>query len=678
MSDDQRIIQQAVTQAEQIVNASEANRYPLALRQAALAVLLDPSEATCRTFVEKYELLEATKHVAVGRSLPYPPSRSEFHGPGAARDGIRIGRQVLRGWSVSIPLTDRRPVVIAGSVGSGKTVAMTRIAQELARLQGEVRHGPAAICLDPQHNFGGLARFGYNVLDSVDLRLAWLQDHAPGFVPSIISLTGHLRGLKKSTHLIGEARRMIDPVLPDELAPPLSHIIEVLHRPGKLKLPGKTDYAWSAVTELTSKARSTPIWRPAYSDMPLRMVDSGQLTVVRTGTLDVTERRELIGWLVECWNKTGLARSRPNNLYLLGDEGLILYRRDYSAGNAMESLRNELLSSRQQGIVPVVNLQLPSEAVPELLGSAGTIICCGMSGEKDCKAVAHAMGLEYDRDVRRLLQSLPIDQALLYTKGRPGPFRVKIPYSGLPDCGATKRRDSAQAFLGRCDVRSGLPWKKVYRRIKPSASPASSASGTPTTASASSAPDDHVVLTKLGRSHNDPPHLRNLAQGVGMSRVALTRRLEELENRGLVRRDRLQLGRRRMTLAELTPRGFRTIGRTPPSGGGRGGPGHRYLVSRLEEHFAGKGHETRREADVRGKSVDLLVKHGPDRTLVEVERTDATCRSNATADLQAADPGDRLLFVTPTKKLLRKIKRHVKDVVDQKLGRIDFVAFRDL
>ncbi len=527
------------------------------------------------------------------------------------------------------------------------------------------------IAFDRREEFTGLGQIpgqDWLVFYPRELRLVLFH---PRILLRLIPLLGQTVGLIKARGVISDACKRVRkglekiPGVPE--TPTLLHIIRALQ---DLTFPdSRARYLKSALVELKALHRS-PLgytWSVARSDFLDRILAEDRHVVIVTRGLSVKMRRLLIGYVLLYCVESGYSDS-----YVVIDEIQPILTEQGPDTDALATIQNAILLGRGSGVRLIGGAQMPDDLANVALSSCSLLACSGLHDSPNIKATAGAFGLPHG-DSHQLMQGLDQEEVLFRHADRPGPFRIDVPEANVPDsCNEQNRRQKVKDFLDDCDIRRGPDWSKV----KPYVSDGSSSSGN---TSSSGDVDDDVLLQELARSHRDPLRVGDLAGKLGQSSVAISRHLKQLEGKGLVRRQVIHIGRARVTFAEPTADGFKKLGRTAPSGGGRGGPAHRHLVGQVAEHYRDQGFTTTREPELQGKRIDLVVTGGSGRTLVEVELTDANCRRNATADLQVADPADQLLFVTPTKKLLRKVKRHVKDAVDNKaLGRIDFVAFRDL
>ena len=219
-----------------------------------------------------------------------------------------------------------------------------------------------------------------------------------------------------------------------------------------------------------------------------------------------------------------------------------------------------------------------------------------------------------------------------------------------------------------CEAKAGLPWQEVYRHLMRQ----DEANG--------SKPDQGAIalLRKTIEHHESPLCLKDLASHVGMSGPEASHCSRLLKMCGLAKRYAVAIGRRRMVFLEPTADGFQFLGARPPVGTGRGGPGHRYCVSRVEEQLQKLGYQSHREAEVEGKRMDLVARKDTSTVFVEVEMTAENAARNAAADIKAAGPDVQILFVCPTKQILRLVKKAAASAVDEEaMGRITFTTMSE-
>jgi len=258
----------------------------------------------------------------------------------------------------------------------------------------------SVIVFDRHNNFFGLQEVpGQNwlVMDAKELRLVLFEPVTAGFVRIIILLMGELFGLIKSLNLVFEAFIRVQQALrqiPGAAVPTLSHLIMVL-RTLSFK-DAKPEYIRSALTELNDMHRSVSvIWDHSQSDVMSRLISPAQHTVIRTDELDRNEELFLLAWMLTYCIETGNAKPRSHMIYFIIDEMGLLFDRTAQDSRALVTLRQNVLTARQPRVAIIGGTQMPALIQPELLASAGTLICTGLQDNDNIWQTAKAMGVAH-------------------------------------------------------------------------------------------------------------------------------------------------------------------------------------------------------------------------------------------------------------------------------------------
>ncbi len=495
----------------------------------------------------------------------------------------------------------------------------------------------------------------------------------PRFLLLLVSLLGEQLSLMKARGVITDAWEIIRDALrkmsgvPE--TPALLHIIRALQ---ELKFPdSRPNYLQSALVELKALNRSTlgKAFSPARSDMLQKILDENRHVVIDTRGLSDKYRRLLIGYVFLYALEVGTTKGNP--AYFLVDEVQPILT-SQTDSEALTTLRNSIILGRGSGVHLIAAAQMAHKLDDVLLASCAHLICTGLYDFRNLQATAGAFGFPPQGSSLNLLQNLGQEEAIFRSSGRPGPLRIQVPEAVLPTGINEKQRlGEIKKFLGGCDIDEGPLWKDIKAHISGAA--VKGASGK------SKAPDpkDNKVLKLVASRHKSPVRLVELARSLGTSPVATSRKLDRLQWRGLLRRQSLYIGRDRATFAELSAEGFKKIGARPPSGGGRGGPAHRGMLGMLESNFKSKGFAVKREVEVAGKRIDLIATRGATRRiLVELELSGEHTEINAEKCESVARKNDEVIFVTPTKKLLKRVRRRALNAVSNIA--IEFYAFNDL
>lgn len=231
------------------------------------------------------------------------------------------------------------------------------------------------------------------------------------------------------------------------------------------------------------------------------------------------------------------------------------------------------------------------------------------------------------------------------------------------------RKALARSFQEQCNARRGQPWDEVRARIKARTGKRK----------VSVDREAKAILKQAVNTYKNPICLKDVAARTGMRRAEVSRKAKNLESAGYCSRKSLSVGRRRKTFIQPTAKGFKLVGEQSPPEVGRGGIAHRYCVAKVEKHLQTQGYTTEREVEVKGKRVDVVARKGTHTILVEAELSSQNAARNAAADLQVMTQKGRILVVSPTKKVLRKVKGEVKTAVGETaLSRFQFTALADL
>jgi len=609
--------------------------------------------------------------VCVDEGLPFPPDEASYYTPSELNEpGIDLGVESLQGWQVKLlPHHEANPLtVILGASGSGKTTCQRRIAYEIPRADPTA----TVFVIDRLNNFSGLQEVhgqDWLVLDGPEGRYALLDRR---LIRAVIQLLGENRSLEKSLNNVSEVYDRITPALDamgqSASAPNIDHIINGLR---SLRFPDtKPDYLLSALTELADLRRAMPVWNYSASDMMDRLLAPGKLTVIRTSAWNLAEERLFVGWALTYAIHTGLTTARSHFVYLLFDEIQHLFNREAWDSKALRSQKNAVLHSRQHKVVIVGNAQMPAFLEPELLASAGTIICKSLLDNRNIQEACGALRLPFNSGAQ-LLSSLDPSEAICRVAGRPGPFKVIMPLAPVLDkCDEVKRRKKVLDFLATCRTDPGPSWEALHRVIlKTSVSNVA----TPTES-------DLRLLRASALTFKEPLFLRDLAASAGISvpeASAAARRLVQL---GLAERQEATIERHRSVFLEPTIKGWQALSLCQPTGAGRGNAPTRYCLTRAERPLAARAYRTYREAERRGKRIDLVGEKSGAVIFVEVEMTPQNAARNAVADLAVAGPEvKQIAVVCPTEAVLKQVRKAVESAVDaQSLKRFVFKVVSDL
>ena len=188
------------------------------------------------------------------------------------------------------------------------------------------------------------------------------------------------------------------------------------------------------------------------------------------------------------------------------------------------------------------------------------------------------------------------------------------------------------------------------------------------------------LLREAARSYISPLCLKDLSAKIGMSVPEASRASKILEVIGYATRHDLSIGRQHIVLLEPAEEGFKAVGLAKPAGAGLGGIGHRYGDSLVENFLRKKAYQTRRDPDIKGKSVDVVGEKAHSTVFVEVEMTSENAARNAVADLAVAGPEvKQIAVVCPTESVLRQVRMAVETAIGASdISRFAFKVFSDL
>lgn len=634
------------------------SRYPPELAFLAARVIWDTSShEEQESFLAAYDQAPLVRRALnISDGLDYPPSEEEYYEPNELNQpGIEIGTEPVHDWPVKyLPQQGMNPiVVISGMSGSGKTTCLAQFAFHLP-----VADPTASILLDDRHNnFSGLPDIPgqrWLVLDGHELRdVLFDRDQAQ----TMIQILGENRSLEKSLNNLDDARdriqRALDALGHTSSSPSLEHVINGLR--SLTFRDTKPEYLRSALTEMTGLQRSMPMWNYSRSDMLDKILAPGMHTVVRTSGWDLRNERLFLTRVMSYAIHTGNAGLRDHFVYLLVDELQHLFNRESWSSKALRTQKNDVLHARQPKLVIVGCSQMPATLEPELLASAGLIVCKLLQDTRNIREAAGALGLPLDQ-ASQLLQSLDRSEAVVRSAGRPGPIKIDTPLVRLPRrCDETKRREAAVQFIASCHIDPGVPWEQVYDEIR------RQERFKQTVLSAL----DIQVLREACRTSPTPICLKDLAAKLGASVSEVSKSARTLEKHGYAPRPAAVIDRSRMVFVDPTEQGFQFSGIPKPTGIGGGNAPHRHCVARIERHYRAKGYTANREADRNGKRIDLMLQKGRELIYAEIEMSEKTAARNAAADLATAGPDvQKILIVCPTKGVLRKVEKAVKAAVN--------------
>jgi hypothetical protein len=232
----------------------------------------------------------------------------------------------------------------------------------------------------------------------------------------------------------------------------------------------------------------------------------------------------------------------------------------------LQTLKTAVLTARQPSVAIIGGAQIPSELESEILASPAITICTGLRDTDNIRVTASAMGIPLQA-AHGLFQSLSVGEAVVRVADRPGPLKVEVPLVQIPRaCDEARRQERVRRFQESCSIQPGTPWEVVFKAMSRQGprqphTPSQRAVG---------------LLREAARHHERPICLKDLANACGQSIPEASSCSKELEACGLAKRHAEPIGRTQMVFVEPTKEGFEFLGVAPPTGVGRGGPGHRY------------------------------------------------------------------------------------------------------